>query len=92
VHQAEGTKGLFLLHAVFRLLESMESHGRYQDGHLHFAVRIGNFTQGVGVEKGGKSPGSKPGQSWDTHPRRAVVTETCDTGSVARGSLLVLKI
>jgi hypothetical protein len=54
VPQAEGTKGLFLLHAVFRLLESMESHGRYQDGHLHFAVSIGNVTQGVRLEEGGE--------------------------------------
>ena len=46
-----GSKGL-LLHVVFHLLESMESHGVYQDNHLHFAVRIGNVTQGVRLEEG----------------------------------------
>jgi hypothetical protein len=66
VRQAGGTKGL-PLHAVQRLLESVECDGWHQDDHLHLAVRIGNVTQGVRLEEGGEisrlSSGFKLGHS-----------------------------
>jgi hypothetical protein len=37
---------------------------------------LGTSLKASGWNRVAKSPRSKPGQSWDTHPRRAVVTET----------------